>query len=661
MNIFRKYYPYITGLVVFIIYLFTLAPSVVEIDAGELATVICTLGIAHPTGYPLFSILGYIFTHIPLPVSQIYKANLFAAFNCSAAVVVFIFIIKTILNSPAVFATQPKMAEIKGSRKNKKNDVKASANINIQAFPDDVKMLAGIFGGLILAFNQTFWSQSNAVEVYSLHTFLIMLVILALVKAFMQPTDAAVVWYKDKWIIFSVFLALGFSNHMTTLFILPGVAYFYFLRNKLNKNSIRKIGLMLLVFFPVLIILYSYLPLRASANPIMNWGKTTDWEHIIRHISGKQYQVWLFSSFDSASKQFSKFIDLLFGNFSGNAIEFGEYNIVLVIIIAGIIAAYKYAKRFWGFVVITFLFTVAYAINYDIVDIESYFLLAFIMLAFFSVFGILWLFNILKSTKLPYLIPASVIGLFIVIECVINFKENDLHDVYVFEDYTKELLNSTDPNSVILSYQWDFFVSAAYYFQNVESFRKDVTVIDKELLRRSWYFNQLETNHPGIIKRIQPDVDIFLKALTPFERSENFDSQLLETYYQKILAGLIQTNIDQKSVYIGPELVENEMQNGGFALPAGYTLVPDLFLFKVVKQNSAYVPLKNADINIRLPHRITKYTTQIEQMCSTMLVRRALYELSFSKPARAKMYADIVRKNFPDYSIPEQLSKAIGE
>ena len=54
-----------------IVYGFTLAPSVVHIDSGELAAVQSTLGIAHPTGYPLFTILGYLFLRIPLFPSKI--------------------------------------------------------------------------------------------------------------------------------------------------------------------------------------------------------------------------------------------------------------------------------------------------------------------------------------------------------------------------------------------------------------------------------------------------------------------------------------------------------------------------------------------------------------------------------------------------------------
>ena len=66
---------------------------------------------------------------------------------------------------------------------------------------------------------------------------------------------------------------------------------------------------MILFFIPVLVIIYSYLPISASQSPFLNWGNPIDFERILRHISGKQYQVWLFSSTEAAKKQFIYFIE----------------------------------------------------------------------------------------------------------------------------------------------------------------------------------------------------------------------------------------------------------------------------------------------------------------------------------------------------------------
>ena len=61
-----------------IIYILTLAPDVYFTDSGELASVATSLGIAHPTGYPLFTLVGYFWSNL-LPWSPIFTLNLMAA------------------------------------------------------------------------------------------------------------------------------------------------------------------------------------------------------------------------------------------------------------------------------------------------------------------------------------------------------------------------------------------------------------------------------------------------------------------------------------------------------------------------------------------------------------------------------------------------------
>lgn len=212
--------------------------------------------------------------------------------------------------------------------------------------------------------------------------------------------------------------------------------------------------------------------MRASQNPILNWGNPIDWERIYRHVTGRQYQVWLFTSFDSAGKQFSHFWNIL---------PF-EFFIGLLFVLIGLIVSLFRSKTLGLFILISFLFTLFYSINYDIHDIDSYFLLAFIMLAFFSSFGAL---KILEMKSLPKNYGLIGLGLVLVIQLFFNFREVDQSGVYTYEDYTKAILNTSPKNSIIFSYQWDYFISASYYYQYVENQRKDITIIDKELLRRS--------------------------------------------------------------------------------------------------------------------------------------------------------------------------------
>lgn len=638
MNLLNKYYHIITGIFIFIVYLLTIAPSVIQIDSGELAAVQTTLGIAHPTGYPLYTMLGYLFSLLPLPFTKIFQLNLLAAIYCSSAVYVFAFTIKYTLDNWSSFTNQVK-PEAEKSKKKKKEKI---AGEKVESFSELSKIISAIFGSLVLAFSRTFWFQSTSVEVYSLHVLLISIIILFLIKAFIisgKENETKI------WFYFAVVLALGFTNHMTTLLILPGVAYLYFLKYKLSKASVKRVLLMIGIFIPVLVVIYTYLPISASQKPILNWGNPIDIERILRHVSGKQYQVWLFSSTEAAEKQLVYFFESLPG----------EFSFVLILSVIGMIVSLFKARRLFFFLLITFLSTVLYSINYDINDIDAYFLLAYFVLAFFAA---LCAFNILNQKNISQKISSLILTVFLIILFYLNFGKVNQSEVYTFEDYTKELIGSVPENSIILSYQWDYWLSASYYYQFVENYRRDVTIIDKELLRRTWYYDQLDNYDPGLLKNLKPDIDRFKTALRPFERDEKFDANLLESLFRKIMTGIVAENIEQRDIYIAPELFENEMQKGEFILSEGYSLVPDLFLLKVV-QNKNYIPAAEPDFTIRFASNRNIYIDNIERIVGASLSRRALYEMSFGMNDRAKIYVKKIINEFPNYKVPPVLMKLL--
>jgi hypothetical protein len=648
MKLAKKYFYLITGFFVFIIYLFSLAPSVVQIDSGELAAVQATLGIAHPTGYPLFTIIGYIFSFIPLPFTKIYQLNLLAALFCSAGIAVFVYTAKLLLDNLNLFSSAKVKIEKTKKNKKKSKNVDKKKDRAETVLTETVKYIIAIAAGLILAFSETYWLQSTSVEVYSLHILLMNIIILYLVKAFLHVEKESGKNNLKYWLIFSAFLALGFTNHMTTLLIIPGVAYLYFSKNKFTKAGFKNILIMLAVFFPILILIYSYLPVRAAQNPILNWGNPTDFEKLLRHITGKQYQVWLFASSAAAKKQLIHFIETLPGQFS----------ISLLLSIAGLFTSFIYARKIFVFLIITFLFTVFYSINYEIHDIDTYFLLAYISLAYFAVFGLLKLFKMYGKNKI--ILPLSITVIFIAVQFVMNVNKTNQDGIYTYEDYTQTILNSVSQESVIFSYQWDYFISASYYFQYVENYRQDVAVVDKELLRRSWYFDQLNRNYPFLFEELEDVVTKFRTALLPFERSENFNANLLESLYRSLMTGLVATNINERDFYVAPELFQGEMQRGEFTLPPGYKLVPDNLLFKVVKGDE-YVPASDPDFEIRFSDKKNYYLERIEYFTGFMLLNRVNYELQFGKVKRAKVYLQKLKKILPDYSIPISLKSLLQD
>ncbi len=649
MKFIKKYYAVLTGVFVFIIYFTTLAPSVVEIDSGELAAVQTLLGIAHPTGYPLFTMAGHLFSLIPFPSSKIFQLNLLTAIWCSLAIIVFTYTAKLILDKAKTFLPEKILNSVKVSAKDKKQKEHKVKSVKEKfEIPEVKRFLGAVFGGLTLAFSKTFWTQGTSVEVYSLQIFLFSLIILFLIKAYLYEDELNTLKFLNPWTWFAIFLALGFSNHMTTLFILPGAAYLYFEKYGFNKKSFLRIIYMLAVFVPILILMYSYLPVRASQNPVLNWGNPDNLTRILRHVKGDQYHVWLFSSTAAAEKQLTYFINNLPD----------EFIISLFICLVGMIASFIMERKMFVFLIITFLFTVLYAINYDIHDIDSYFLLAYVSLAFFAVFGTVQLLSLLKHAKHPYALPIILITIFLAIQIYINYKNVNQSDVYTFEDYTKSALNACSKDAILFTYEWDYLVSPSCYFQYVEHYRSDVTVVDKELLRRSWYYRQLNFDHQKLLSGMENDVNEFLAALAPFESGDNFDPNLLEKNYKRIMTDLISTNIDKRDFYVAPELFSNEMQSGQFVLPAGYILVPDLLMFKVVKGNK-YIPAADPNFRIRFPKEKNYYTNFIENLAGSMLARRALYEMQFDKIDRAKIYIRKIKTDFPDYVLPGGLAEVL--
>jgi len=77
------------GVVPLALYLLTLSPTVNGGDSGEFITVAWVLGVAHPSGYPLHTLLAKPFTLLPLG-SVAWRVGLLSAL-CDAGAAVLLF------------------------------------------------------------------------------------------------------------------------------------------------------------------------------------------------------------------------------------------------------------------------------------------------------------------------------------------------------------------------------------------------------------------------------------------------------------------------------------------------------------------------------------------------------------------------------------------
>lgn len=499
----KVFFAILSFIVSFIVYVLTLAPTVSFIDSGELATVCIKLGVAHPTGYPLFTILGNLFSKIPIG-EEIYRLNLMSAVLSSFGVLIFfnlvVFLFKDLNYN--IF-NKGSRTEVKSFKRQKEKVKNLSAAFKLDSL--SIYFIA-LSSSLILAFSLTYWSSANSIEVYSLHSLFLISLIYIFLKACNSINSREVSFLRREkyWLAFAFVLGLSFTNHLTTLFLGIGTIYLYFGVNRFNKNSLQRISYMIIPFIIGLSV-YMYLPLRAD-NPILSWGNPYNFENFYRHISGKQFSVWMFSSTENAEKQFSYFI----ANFPR---EF--YYIPSILAIFGLVKIFKNYKRLFNYTILLFIFTVLYAINYDIYDIDSYFLLAYIVSVTWIAFGVLFVVEKFKKSALNLSI-ASI--LLCILPLSANYELTDESDNYFVQDFTYNVFKSAPENSIIMSSEWDFWVSASLYYQYVKNIRRDLVIIDKELLRKSWYLDFMKIHYPDIYERSKNEFEIYKSDLINFER-----------------------------------------------------------------------------------------------------------------------------------------------
>src|SRR3989344_9022958 len=86
----------------FLIYIKGVSPSVYGGDSGDVILSAWFGGVAHPPGYPLNTMLGWIFTHLPYHATVAYKANLMAAFLMALTISLSFLVLKKLTRNSLV-------------------------------------------------------------------------------------------------------------------------------------------------------------------------------------------------------------------------------------------------------------------------------------------------------------------------------------------------------------------------------------------------------------------------------------------------------------------------------------------------------------------------------------------------------------------------------
>lgn len=439
---------------VFGLYLFTLAPTVTFWDSGELIAAAYSLGIPHQPGYPLYCMLGRLFSFIPFG-NIAYRANLLSAVLAATAVYV---VYKTLLS---IFRRQDGGAGEAG-------------------LSDAV--LAGSLACLV-AVTRLYWSEAVVAEVYAGAALFVALSIYLYVLSLDGSLSPA------RYIALTGLLfGLGVVNHMSHVLYLPALLITWGIVRGADGGGSRPARFAAGVFFMLLgMSAYLYLPLRSAAGPALDIGHPDTWANFAWVVKWGEYvkgAVWLIGhAQELATKAAGSGPRVLAGITASAALCW---------------MAVKEDKRLYAPLVV-FIVVYTSVISAQVLESErdirlglpAKFFIPTLVAGMVVVGGYARpLFGAVRSRFAKPAATSMVIAAVLSMGAR-NYYPDDYSKNYIAFDYAENSLKSAGERGVLLTWG-DNGVFPLWYLRLVERYRDDTVLVHTPLLTYGWYLADVE-------------------------------------------------------------------------------------------------------------------------------------------------------------------------
>jgi hypothetical protein len=595
----RKLCPVLLFFGSLLLFVCTLAPTVTFVDSGELIVTAKYLGVAHPPGFPLYLLIAHLATRVPFGnVAQ--RVNFISAI-CAAAAAVLVFLVTT----EAIRSQQLQAA--------KQSRAKGWPQAKRVPLPEQYAWIPGLAAGALAAFSRTLWSYATVAEVYALNALLILSVFLLVLRWRNQVAGREVVVERsgrnaknrnaDKGVqtqsdtvagtvdkdgnrllylaAFVFGLALG-VHHVTVALTMPAIAWLAYTVKGTKLFRVRHLALAALACLIGLAI-YAYLPWAAVHSPALNWGNPDTLERFWRHVTGSQYQSNFSLSSEQVQRQIASFFTLLFR-------EFGWPWLPAALTLGGIgvYSLYRRDRALLAFLILIGVCNMLFTMGYDIAeDKDAYAIPIFLAVVLAAGIGV---HSVLASSEpQKRALSAAILLLIPAIAFAANVRINNRSDYHVAEDYVQNIFRSISPGGLLLTADWQV-ASPMLYFQEIERQRPDVTCIDVLLLRRSWYFEHLESKYPTLMRQTRGEVRLFMEDLLRWEKDPEAyrrDPQLtqrIDRRFCAMVSAFVKNHLATGPAYSTSDVVltaGGENETVAKSLLQSYQIVPQGLVFQL--------------------------------------------------------------------------------
>jgi len=425
----------LSAAVPFAAYLVTLPPTITFEDSGQIITAAAKLGISHPSGYPLESLVGHFFTLVPFGRIA-WRVNLASAAAAAACCLVLFLLLRRLLL-----------------------DVKTDARM---AAPAAAAAAAAAFG-----LGRAFWSQAVVAEAYAVNALALAAVLYAAFN-FVRTRDA-------RWGYLAAFVGgLALSAHTSSAIVSIPVGVYLIWRFR-RLPSLR--GLFAALAFVLLgFAVYLYLPIRAVQGPAINWGDPRTFARAYGHVTRRMY-----GGPNPERLQFLPFHLLELGKFLWQ--EFAPPAVLAVA--AGIVIGLIRRAKPWGFLALLLLVTGPLATaalvlllqGHQLPGIQVWYIPFFMLSALFL--GLALFELITRRNAWVRRAGYAALALAVALPAAFNFYWNDYRDYYFAEDYGANFLRTIAYNGLNIMFErGSLGTFETAYLKKVEGYRPDHVFVD---------------------------------------------------------------------------------------------------------------------------------------------------------------------------------------